>query len=103
MEKYTLTLRVPDTDYFEVKIAAESNNGDYIQEIEEYSQSEFDEIVGDLVDLLENYEGHWELEEYNDSGKLKLPYSNGRICSTLDSIKVIKYTTDGKNYYVNIL
>ena len=75
MEKYTLTLRVPDTDYFEVKIAAGSNDGDYIQEI----------------------------EEYNDSGKLKLPYSNGRLCSTLDSIKVIKYTTDGKNYDVNIL
>ena len=72
---------------FKVTIVADSNDADYITTINTYTEKEFNEyVVDDLIDLLNNYNGSHQLENY--SGEAEVPYSDWGRCHTLESVDI---------------
>ncbi|WP_413986355.1 hypothetical protein [Paenibacillus polymyxa] len=92
MTEYELVVpKMEEYNKFIVTVVADSNDGDYITTINTYTKPYFEEaIVRDLIDLINNYSGHHELEKYDGEFE-DLPFNPhddyGR-CHTLISVNI---------------
>jgi len=100
--KYKSTKKVPKEKYYEVYINADSNDADYISRTSNYSQKEFDEIVDALIDLINNYDGEHELEDYPNDMELSIPNSDNGCCHTLEELTITMYDIDGYVYGIEL-
>lgn len=101
MEKYKIR-ETELKDVFRVFITGDSNDGDIIIDQEIYSENGFKEIVDDLKDLIENYSGRHELEEYPHISDIPVPYSDMGICHTLVRVEIEYIDKNGKLWEVGI-
>lgn len=94
MEKYKLVEKTTEEkENFKVTIVADSNDGDYITEIDHYTKEVFEEYVIDgLIDLKEKGSGRHKLGKYNNKYDLSIPYNgwDGQ-CHTLEEL-IVEYT-----------
>jgi hypothetical protein len=103
MEKYQLIEKTgKELNSFKVTIVADSNDGDYITEINHYDQETFDKyIIDGLIHLQENASESHELENYDNPFDLDIPYNGwDGYCHTLEELIVEFIDDDGKVWEV---
>lgn len=103
MKNYIISQSIPTKKYYEVYINADSNDGNYISTIRQYSQRRFDEIIPALIDLKQNYSEPGQLEDYATEYDISIPYSDYGSCHTLDDIRITMYDTNGYVYNVDLI
>jgi hypothetical protein len=98
-ERYQLVEKTGrELDSFKVTIKADSNDADYITEVNHYSQEIFEEyIIDGLIHLRENASGHHELGDYDNPFDLDIPFNGwDGYCHTLEELTVEYIDSDGK-------
>jgi len=89
MQKYELIKPENKEKLFTVSIVADSNDGDYITTTETYTESEFNEIVDELILLSKCYGDKYQLKDfYNINYNVDMPYGEDGQCHTLSSIQI---------------
>lgn len=103
MIKYQLVEKVQkELNKFKVTIKADSNDGDYITEIDHYTIEVFEKYVIDgLIHLKENATGNHKLGDYQNEYDLNIPYNgyDGQ-CHTLEELIVEYIDGNGKLWEV---
>jgi hypothetical protein len=102
MSKYELVKKpISNRNQFKVTIVADSNDADYITEINTYSKDSFERYVLDgLIDLKNNFSDDNQLEKYR--GSAEVPYSEHGRCHSLESISIEYTDEDGTVWDVNL-
>ena len=78
-----------DLESFEVTIIADSNDADYITNIDTYSKEEFEKRILPGLNHLHNFgTGRKKLEDYHNGFELSIPYTDWYPCHTLESVTV---------------
>ena len=103
MNKYELVKPENKEKIFTVSIVADSNDGDYITATEIYNESEFDEIVEELIVLKKCYGNDYELKDfYNTAYNINMPFGEGGQCHSLSYIQIHCIDEDGRYYDVEL-
>jgi len=103
MNKYKLIKPANKEKIFTVSIVADSNDGDYITSTEIYNESEFEEIVEELITLKKCYGDSHELEDfYNTEYNIDMPFGEGGQCHSLSYIQIHCIDEDGRYYDVEL-
>ena len=108
MKKYKIIKTTPQERYYEILLKADSNDGNYITEIQKLSQEEFDKAIDELIILRNDFSGEHELEgfeseiisKYDRDVYLNIPCHEDQVCHTLVDIIVKMYDSDGCVYNV---
>jgi len=101
MEKYKLKeVSHPKERYYEAYFEGDENDSDYVSHIEKYSQTEFDEIVDDLIELSEIMDDD-DIQPRDYDGNVNL--GSVGYCHTFCEFTIKMYDTDGKVYNVELL
>ena len=103
MNKYELVKPENKEKIFTVSIVADSNDGDYITTTEAYNESEFKEIVEELIVLKKCYGNSHELEDfYNTEYNIDMPFGEGGQCHSLSYIEIHCIDENGQYYDVEL-
>lgn len=99
MSKYQLVEKTgKNFNKFKVTIVADSNDADYITEIDYYTQEQFDKyIIDGLIHLRENASESHQLADYDNEYDLDIPYNGwDGYCHTLIELTVEYIDESGK-------
>ena len=103
MKKYKLIKPSNKEKIFTVSIEADSNDGDYITATDSYTESEFEEIVEELIRLKKYYSESHQFEKFYDTEyEINLPFSEYGRCHTLSSINIYCIDENGQYFEVEL-
>jgi hypothetical protein len=97
-ERYQLVEKTGrELNSFKITIIADSNDGDYITETTLLSQSDFEEVLDEVINLRDNYGGRHQLEKYPNKMDLDIPHNGwDGYCHTIEELIVEFIDEDGK-------
>lgn len=88
---------------FILTIIADSNDGDYISESMSYTKTEFEKLIPELINLINNYSESHELEKYPNTMDLSIPFNGySGYCHTLEELNIEFIDENGKIFDVDI-
>ena len=103
MRKYKMTKKECE-GLFRVTMTADLNDADYMTDVTEYTEDEFEGVLDELIEINELVGVDNAIYDYETSYEVNIPFEgqSGQSCHTLESLKIEYISSDGVIYDVEL-